>query len=40
MEGMGHVPMSEDPDRFLAYLRPVLAQAAQARQRKLASGLV
>jgi len=31
MEGMGHFPMSEDPDRFLAYLRPVLAQAAEAR---------
>ena len=32
MEGMGHFPMSEDPDRFLAYLRPVLAEAAAARQ--------
>ena len=31
MQGMGHFPMSEDPDRFLAYLRPVLAQAAEAR---------
>ena len=25
MEGLGHFPMSEDPDRFLEYLRPVLA---------------
>lgn len=24
MEGLGHFPMSEDPDRFLTYLRPVL----------------
>jgi pimeloyl-ACP methyl ester carboxylesterase len=27
MKGMGHFPMSEDPDRFLRYLRPVLDQA-------------
>lgn len=32
MEGMGHFPMSENPDRFLGYLRPVLAQAAEKRQ--------
>jgi pimeloyl-ACP methyl ester carboxylesterase len=25
MEGMGHFPMSEDPEGFLTYLRPVLA---------------
>ena len=25
MEGLGHFPMSEDPARFLGYLRPVLA---------------
>lgn len=25
MDGLGHVPMSEDPDRFLGYIRPVLA---------------
>ena len=24
MEGLGHFPMSEDPERFLGYLRPVL----------------
>jgi hypothetical protein len=24
MEGLGHFPMSEDPARFLGYLRPVL----------------
>ena len=24
MEGLGHFPMSEDPDQFLRYLRPVL----------------
>jgi hypothetical protein len=29
MEGLGHFPMSEDPARFLAYLRPVLARIAQ-----------
>lgn len=28
MKGMGHFPMSEDPERFLSYLRPVLEQAA------------
>ena len=26
MEGMGHFPMSEDPDRFVDYLRPILEQ--------------
>lgn len=26
MEGIGHFPMSEDPRRFLAYLKPVLAE--------------
>ena len=26
MEGMGHFPMSEDPERFVDYLRPILAQ--------------
>lgn len=31
MKGMGHFPMSEDPQRFLQYLKPVLEQAAQAR---------
>jgi len=25
MQGLGHFPVSEDPQRFLAYLRPVLA---------------
>jgi len=25
MDGMGHFPMSEDPESFLSYLRPVLA---------------
>lgn len=24
MSGLGHFPMSEDPERFLGYLRPVL----------------
>jgi len=28
MDGMGHFPMSEDPDNFLAYLRPVLDEIA------------
>ena len=26
MEGLGHFPVSEDPPRFLGYLRPVLEQ--------------
>jgi hypothetical protein len=29
MQGLGHFPMSEDPGRFLTYLRPVLARIAQ-----------
>ena len=29
MEGMGHFPMSEDPDRFLSYLMPVLEEIRQ-----------
>ena len=33
MEGLGHFPMSEDPQRFLSYLRPVLARIADAEQR-------
>jgi len=28
MAGMGHFPMSEDPERFLSYLRPVLEKIA------------
>lgn len=28
MEGLGHFPMSEDPDRFKAYLAPVLDEIA------------
>jgi len=28
MEEMGHFPMSENPDKFLEYLRPVLGQIA------------
>lgn len=32
MHGLGHFPMSEDPDRFLSYVRPVLDRiAATAR---------
>jgi pimeloyl-ACP methyl ester carboxylesterase len=26
MEGLGHFPMSEDPERFLGYVRPLLAK--------------
>jgi hypothetical protein len=33
MQGLGHFPMSEDPRRFLSYLRPVLARIADAEQR-------
>ncbi len=29
MNGLGHFPMSEDPPRFLSYLRPVLARIAE-----------
>ncbi|MFM7008898.1 MAG: alpha/beta fold hydrolase [Betaproteobacteria bacterium] len=35
MKGMGHFPMSEDPQRFLQYLKPVLDQAASARLKSL-----
>ncbi|MET0182798.1 MAG: alpha/beta hydrolase [Caulobacterales bacterium] len=31
MKGIGHFPMSEDPEGFLAHLRPVLAQILSAR---------
>jgi len=37
MAGLGHFPMSEDPERFLTYLRPVLAQADQARAQRVAA---
>ena len=30
MQGLGHFPMSEDPDRFLEYLRPTLARLRAA----------
>ena len=30
MEGLGHFPMSEDPERFLRYLRPVLEKIQAA----------
>jgi len=29
MEGLGHFPMSEDPERFLNYVRPVLHEVAR-----------
>jgi hypothetical protein len=28
MEGLGHFPMSEDPDKFQSYLLPVLEKIA------------
>ena len=31
MRGLGHFPMAEDPQAYLAYLRPVLAELAGAR---------
>jgi pimeloyl-ACP methyl ester carboxylesterase len=31
MQGLGHFPVSEDSDRFLSYLRPVLAKIAQGK---------
>jgi pimeloyl-ACP methyl ester carboxylesterase len=33
MRGMGHFPMSEDPDTFMTYLKPVLEQARIARSK-------
>jgi pimeloyl-ACP methyl ester carboxylesterase len=30
MEGLGHFPMTEDPERFLSYLRPVLEKIQAA----------
>jgi pimeloyl-ACP methyl ester carboxylesterase len=33
MRGLGHFPMAEDPEAFLAYLRPVLAEIAGAAAR-------
>ena len=30
MEGLGHFPMSEEPERFLRYVRPVLARIASS----------
>jgi pimeloyl-ACP methyl ester carboxylesterase len=30
MEGLGHFPMSEDPVRFLDFIRPVLRELAPA----------
>jgi pimeloyl-ACP methyl ester carboxylesterase len=29
MEGLGHFPMSENPEAFLSYLRPVLEEIRQ-----------
>jgi len=31
MEGLGHFPMSEDPEKFLGYLRPVLEEITSCR---------
>jgi len=31
MQGLGHFPMSEHPEAFLGYLRPVLQEIAGAR---------
>ena len=33
MQGLGHFPMSEDPEKFLGYLKPVLQEAIQAQPR-------
>ncbi|HEU5035574.1 MAG TPA: alpha/beta hydrolase [Nocardioides sp.] len=33
MSGMGHFPMSEDPERFLGYFRPTLERARTTRDR-------
>jgi pimeloyl-ACP methyl ester carboxylesterase len=38
MPGLGHFPMSEAPDEFLAYLRPVLAKALSARSGARSAG--
>lgn len=34
MKGMGHFPMSEDPESFLAYLRPILKEAQALSERR------
>ena len=31
MEGLGHFPMSEDPQRFLTYLLPILDRIRASR---------
>jgi hypothetical protein len=31
MAGLGHFPMSEDPEKFMEFLRPVLEKIKQAR---------
>lgn len=33
MKGMGHFPMSEDPERFIDYLLPIL-EDIQSKQEK------
>jgi len=33
MDGLGHFPMSEDPKRFLEYIRPVLDEIARSPAR-------
>ena len=30
MQGLGHFPMSEDPERFLTYIRPILAKVRES----------
>jgi pimeloyl-ACP methyl ester carboxylesterase len=36
MSGLGHFPMSEDPDQFLQYLRPVLDRIAAQSSTEIA----
>jgi hypothetical protein len=36
MSGLGHFPMSEDPDQFLSYLRPVLDRIAAQSSTEIA----
>ena len=34
MEGLGHFPMSEDPERFIGYLKPVLESINEIEKRR------
>jgi hypothetical protein len=37
MKGLGHFPMSEDPQTFISYLKPVLQKIEAIAQRRQAT---